>query len=295
MTSGPVSGATVQIYQGTTLITAGTTDVNGNVPFSLPFGQYTVIISKQGSTTTSYQLVLTQAYQEEVLNLPQNPIAVPVFQVAETLSEPVPSVTVNSSVSEQITETPQASNASSENESMSETPSVAILPAAWTLNIVVYPADTSLNQGTITPSGTQTAGTGVAIPTTATTKQFALYSYEIADGSTVNNNSGTNSEPINTTHTYTFAAQTLGSRHNLFVYFKAAWEILVNISGAGTTNISGTYEVAGGSSISITAAPNSGHAFAYWTLDGEIVSTSSSFACPAQAVGTSHVLIANFM
>ena len=295
MASGPVSGTTVQIYQGTTLITAGTTDANGNVPFSLPFGQYTVIISKQGSTTTSYQLVLTQAYQEEVLNLPQNPIAVPVFQVAETLSEPVPSVTVNSSVSEQITETPQASNASSENESMSETPSVAILPTAWTLNIVVYPADTSLNQGTIIPSGTQNAGTGVAIPTTATTKQFALYSYEIADGSTVNNNSGTNSEPINTTHTYTFAAQTLGSRHNLFVYFKAAWEILVNVSGGGTTNISGTYEVAGGSSISVTATPNSGHAFAYWTLDGEVVSTISSFVCPAQAVGTSHVLIANFV
>ena len=64
MTSGPVSGATVQVYQGSTLITAGTTDANGNISFNLPFGQYTVIVSKTGSTTVSYLIVVTQVAQK---------------------------------------------------------------------------------------------------------------------------------------------------------------------------------------------------------------------------------------
>ena len=310
MTSGPVSGATVQVYQGTTLITAATTDVNGNVSFNLPFGQYTVVVSKSGSTTVSYLLVVTQVAQEEVLNLPQNPIQVPVMAFSESISDSASasiatttsegmsdstSVSITPAVSEGIIETSAVNVSVVQSESLTEVPSVAVSAIVWTLIIqIAYPGDPALNQGTVSPNSPATAGTGVNISTTATTKQYSLYSYEIADGATVNNNSSTTFELVNTAHAYTFASQPIGSRHLLVAVFSAAWEAVIGISGPGTTNRTGTYEVASGQTINATASPNSGHSFLYWTLDGEIVSTNASFTLSAQLVGTSHVLTANF-
>ena len=310
MSSGPVSGATVQVYQGSTLITAATTDANGNVSFNLPFGQYTVTISKPGSTTVSYPLVVTQAAQEEVLNLPQNPIQVPVIALQESMSDSasaiittavtetmsdIVSASVTPVVGESLRETTSVNISVGQTQSLNETASVVASAAVWTLIIqTAYPGDPAFGQGTVSPSSPATAGSGVNIAATATTKQYSLYSYEIADGATVNNNSSTTFESVNTTHAYTFATQPVGSRHLLVAVFTAAWEAMIGVSGPGTTNRTGTYEAANGQTISATATPNSGHSFLYWTLDGEIVSTSTSYTCPAQPVGTSHILTANF-
>ncbi len=311
MTSGSISGATVQVYQGSTLITAGTTDANGNISFNLPFGQYTVIVSKTGSTTVSYLIVVTQAAQNEVLNLPQNPIQVPVMAISESLSDSASaavtsttnesmsdsvSASITPAVTESLRETPAANSSVLQTESLAETPSVAASATFWTLVIqTAYAGDPAFSQGTVSPSSPASAGSGVNISTTATTKQYSLYSYEIADGTIVNNNSATTFEPVNTAHSYAFAAQPLGSRHLLVAVFAAAWEAVIRVSGPGTTTNTGTFEVASGQTISVTATANSGHSFLYWTLDGEIVSTSVSYTCPAQQVGTSHVLTANFV
>jgi hypothetical protein len=309
MTSGPISGATVQVYQGTTLITAATTDVNGNVSFNLPFGQYNVVISKNGSTTVSYLLVVTQVAQEEILNLPQNPIQVPVMAFSESMSDSasasiatttsegmsdLASVSITPAVSEGVRETPAVTISVVQGQSLTEATSVVASITVWTLIIQLAYQDPSLSQGIVSPSSPASAGNGVSISTTATTKQYSLYSYEIADGATVNNNSATTFELVNTAHPYTFVAQPLGSRHLLVAVFSASWEAMIGVSGPGTTNRTGTFEVANGQTINATASPNSGHSLLYWMLDGEIVSTSASFTCPAQPVGTSHVLTANF-
>jgi Carboxypeptidase regulatory-like domain/Divergent InlB B-repeat domain len=305
-----INGVQVSVYQGTTLIQTSTTDSNGSAPFNLPFGSYNIVISKDGYVTTTYPVLLVQPTEEVIMNLPLKPMLVNALSPQELMSEIV-SVTINNLATENMSEAGKVTLNTSSTEglseissvmtssllsaSMSETTSVAKLPTTWALNILTFPNDGSLTiGGTVSPYGTQTAGSGATIATTATTDQFTLYSYELADGSTVNSDSNSY-ELVNTTHNYTFAAQTLGTIHNLYVFFRAAWEAIVSASGPGSTSLSGTYEVNGGSTITVTATANSGHVFNYWTIDGELASTNTSFACPAQLIGTSHALTANFV
>ena len=60
-------------------------------------------------------------------------------------------------------------------------------------------------------------------------------------------------------------------------------------SNAGTTTGSGTYP--SGSSVTVTATANSGYSFTNWTVNGTIVSTSSSYTFTVTA---DRVLVANF-
>ncbi len=130
----------------------------------------------------------------------------------------------------------------------------------------------------------------------ATTKQFLLFYYSFLEGTgTVNSNTSTISEAVGTTHSYTVPAQTLGSRKLLRSYFRKAWEAVVSVDGAGTTNKTGTYEVLEGNTFAVTATANVGHLFLYWTLDGIPVSNSASFTFPAQEPACSHQLVAHFL
>ena len=92
---------------------------------------------------------------------------------------------------------------------MSVTPTVTKLPTTWRLIICFLYPDGGLITGIFTPSGAPTyivdTASGSTLVTTATTKQFNLYSYEkLNGGANVNDNSSIHFEAVNTAHIYTY-------------------------------------------------------------------------------------------
>ena len=116
----------------------------------------------------------------------------------------------------------------------------------------------------------------------------------LKDGTLVNDNTATTYEAVGTAHSYSYPAQTVGSTHLLFGFFRAAWELVVSVSGGGTTNHTGTFEVADGSSSPSITASNGTQTFRYWLLDGDIYSESAAITLTAQQAGTTHTLTAVF-
>jgi hypothetical protein len=82
---------------------------------------------------------------------------------------------------------------------------------------------------------------------------------------------------------------------NFTFFFRKAWEAVVSVDGAGTTNRTGTYEILDGQQLPIVATADLGHIFLYWTLDGKIISTATSVNVPDQEGATSHEIVAHFL
>ncbi len=300
MPGGLVQGCTVDVYQYGSLVATGTTDENGDCTFALPYGSYTIVLSKEGSTTTSYDIAVVKPTQKEILNIPQTPIPVINFSIQNGfgaqgplliqvhLADATQSISISSPVVEIPTPIPQ---------SITVAPSVEKKIGLWLLRWWhVYSDEGTLNKGSFTPSPSPVeTALGSSCATTATTKQFCLYSQCIYDKSTVvNDNSSTVYEAIDTAHNYTVPSTT--GMHTLRVYWKPAYEYVVTTSGAGTTNKTGTCEIAEGSTIgSITATANTDHIFLYWLLDGDIYSFSATISPPEQLKGTNHTLTAYFL
>ena len=311
-----MNGATITIQQGSTLIATLTADINGQANCTLPQGTYQVTISKTGYVTTTYQIVISADNTSATFNLPAQPLKSSPALMTEQLTENTVAannvlmteqitdaiLVVNTPViSETITDSLNALNSTVASESMTEAASAGANPSTWQLIVLLTFDDPTLPNGQITPNGN--LGENNQVSTTATTKQYSIYNYEIIDGIIVNSNSGTSYEAPNTNHSYTIPNQTKGTIHIFIVKFRAAWEVITSPggSGSGTVSPSGTFEVADGSAITVSATPSSsvnmgdGHTkiyfFDHWELDGQVVSSGS---VPAQPKATSHTLTAVF-
>lgn len=294
-----VEGALVEVIQYQEIIESGTTNANGEIEFTLPIGTYFVRVSKNGYITHTYMMECLLAKECRVLNLPIEPVWIQGLQFAEVMAE-----------------SPLVSNATRVVETMALAPNVSLFtqdplftlsisataaknPTTWRLQ-VVEPVSSdggqSIPSDAISPAiGNTDSGAGVTVNHIATTKQFLLFYYSFLEGTgTVNNNSSTTSEAVGTTHTYTVPAQTLGSRKLLRSYFRKAWEAIVSVDGAGTTNKTGTFEVLEGNTFAVTATADVGHVFLNWTLNGIVVSNLATFTFPAQEPACSHQIVAHF-
>jgi hypothetical protein len=187
---------------------------------------------------------------------------------------------------ETIGEEGTVSNTPTASEAISEEASLQLDPTVWTLTISKQPG----SAGTVDPSGTQTAGTGVSINVTATEAQYWAFKTTagwLADGAAQN---GTFNAARNQ-NSYTFPAQTLGTSHSLVAIFVSGWQLTVS----GSTNDS-TDQIPGGEASQTytkraTVPPETWDG---WYLDGAKVSTNTTYAVSAQTAGTSHTLEARF-
>ncbi len=295
-----LEGALVEVFQYEEIVESGVTDADGEIEFTLPIGTYFVRVSKNGYITHTYLVECLVAKECRVLNLPFEPIWIQGLQFTETMTE-MPAVSKTPGVVETMALTPRVSLFTEDPVfSLSMSATAAKSPTTWRLQ-VVEPASSdgglTVPADAICPAvGNTDSGSGVTVAHITTTKQFLLFYYSFLEGTgTVNSNTSTTSEAVGTAHSYTLPAQTLGSRKLLCSYFRKAWEAVVSVDGAGTTNKTGTYEVLEGTTFAVTATANIGHLFLYWTLDGIPVSNSASFTFPAQEPACSHQIVAHFL
>jgi hypothetical protein len=287
-----IEGALVEVIQYEEIVENGTTDSNGEIEFTLPIGTYFVRVSKNGYITHTYMLECLVAKECLVLNLPIEPVWIQGLQFIETMTEAT-TVSKTPGVVETMILTPRVSL-------FTQDPAYSKSPTTWRLQVVEPAASDgglTVPADGISPAiGNTDSGAGVTVAHIATTKQFLLFYYSFLEGTgTVNSNISTISEAVGTTHSYTVPAQTLGSRKLLRSYFRKAWEAVVSVDGAGSTNKTGTYEVLEGNPFAVTATANGGHLFLYWTLNGIPVSNSASFTFPAQEPACSHQIVAHFL
>ena len=296
--TGEVQGALIEIFQYEELVASATTDANGEYQVSLPIGTYFVRVSKNGYISHTYMMECMVAKECRVLNLPIEPLWIQGLQFLEQMSES-PTISNSTSITEMLTESPSVSLFSEDPiYRLTVAVTAAKSPTTWHL-LVVEPAASdgglAVPADAISPAiGDTESGSGATVVTIGTTKQFLLYQYSRLEGTVVNDNGATVNEAVGTTHNYAVPAQTLGSRKKYQSYFRKAWEAVVAIDGAGTTNKTGTYEVLEGNTLAITATANVGHLFLYWTLDGIPVSNSATFTFPAQEPACSHQMVAHF-
>jgi hypothetical protein len=295
-----VEGALVEVIQYEEIVESGSSDANGEIEFSLPIGTYFVRVSKNGYITHTYMLECLVAKECLVLNLPIEPVWIQGLQFIETMTE-TPAVSKTPGVVETMILTPRVSLFTEDPVySLSISAAAVKSPTSWRLQVVEPSASDgglAVPADAISPAiGNTDSGSGVTVSHIATTKQFLLFYYSFFEGTgTVNSNTSTISEAVGTTHSYTVPAQTLGSRKLLRSYFRKAWEAVVSVDGAGTTNKTGTHEVLEGNTFAVTATANGGHLFLYWTLNGIPVSNSASFTFPALESACSHQLVAHFL
>ena len=294
-----VEGALVEVIQYEEIVESGTSDASGEIEFTLPIGTYFVRVSKNGYITHTYMLECLVAKECLVLNLPTEPVWIQGLQIIETMTEAT-FVSKTPGVVETMILTPRVSLFTEDPVySLSMSAVAAKSPTTWRLQVVEPSASDgglAVPADAISPAiGNTDSGSGVTVAHIATTKQFLLFYYSFLEGTgTVNSNAST-SEAVGTTHSYTVPAQTLGSRKLMRSYFRKAWEAVVSVDGAGTTNKTGTYEVLEGNTFAVTATANGGHLFLYWTLDGIPVSNSPGFTFPALEPACSHQLVAHFL
>jgi hypothetical protein len=295
-----VEGALVEVIQYHEIVESGSTDANGEVEFSLPIGTYFVRVSKDGYITHTYWVECLVAKECRVLNLPVEPLWIQGLQFPQAISEGA-AVSNFPQVEENLALSPSVSLFTEDPVfSLSMSAGAAKNPTTWRLQ-VVEPVSSDGGQAipadAISPAiGNMDSGSGVTVAHIATTKQFLLFYYSFLEGTgTVNNNSSVTNEPVGTNHNYTVPAQTLGSRKLLRSYFRKAWEAVVSVDGAGSTNKTGTYEVLEGSSFVVTATADAGHLFLNWTLNGVVVSNSRTYTFQAQDPACSYQLVAHFL
>src|SRR6185295_2364583 len=125
-------------------------------------------------------------------------------------------------------------------------------------------------------SGSVTCGSSVTLSATAS----ACYSFvSWTENGTV----------VSTSASYTFAANASRSLVANFALNSYSISASASPSNGGSTTGSGTKNC--GSSVTVTATPNSGYTFAGWTENGVQVSSSASYTFTA---GANRNLVANF-
>ncbi len=294
-----LEGALVEVIQYEETVASGTTDIKGEIQFSLPIGNYFVRVSKNGYITHTYFVECLVAKECRVLNLPIEPLWIQGLRFPENMSE-APSVSNSPRVEQAMILTPKVSLFTEDPIfALSISAEATKSPSTWRLHIVEPSASDgglAIPSDAISPAiGNIDSANNVSVATIGTTKQFLLYYYSRLDGTVVNDNGATTCEVVGTTHNYTVPAQPLGSRKKFQSYFRKAWEAVVSVDGAGTTNKTGTYEVLEGTTLTVTATANTGHLFLYWTLNGIPVSNSATFTFPAQEPACSHQIVAHFL
>jgi hypothetical protein len=295
-----LEGALVEVIQYEEIVESGNTDANGEIEFTLPIGTYFVRVSKNRYITHTYFMECLVAKECRVLNLPIEPVWIQGLQFIEVMTE-MPAVSKTPGVVETMALSPRVSLFTEDPVfSLSMSAVAAKSPTTWRLQVVESSASDgglAVPADAISPAvGNIDSGSGVTVAHIATTKQFLLFYYSFLEGTgTVNSNTSTTNEAVGTTHSYTVPAQTLGSRKLLRSYFRKAWEAVVSVDGAGTTNKTGTYEVLEGNTFSVTATANVGHLFLYWTLNGNPVSNATTFTFPAQEPACSHQIVGHFL
>jgi len=155
------------------------------------------------------------------------------------------------------------------------------LVANFTTNPVNYTVATQsnpANAGSVTGGGTFASGSSVTV--TATANSGYTFANWTINGSAVSSSSS-----------YSF---TLATNLNLVANFKALpvnYTIAVSASPSAGGTVSGGGTFVSGSSVTVTATANSGYAFTNWTLNGSVVSSSSSYSF---TLATNLNLVANF-
>jgi len=79
---------------------------------------------------------------------------------------------------------------------------------------------------------------------------------------------------------------------------QTGWSIVISSSPsitAGTTDPSGTVDVASDQPLTVTATANNGYTFSDWLFDSETFSSLNPVTIPAQTEGSSHTLVARFL
>jgi hypothetical protein len=302
--TGDLEGALVEIFQYDELVFSGITDANGEYEVTLPIGTYSVRLSKSpGYRTHTYVLEFLRAKEIRVLNLPINPIWMSSIHNTDNDMSEGAFVSKDPAISNALALTPSVTLFTEDPFfTLSLTAAAVKSPATWRLKMLP-PISTDGGQNDLIPAdavspavGDTDSAAGVTVPTIMTTKQFLLYYYSLLGGVVVNSNSAVNYELVSTVHNYTVAAQTLGSYKTLLALFRKAWECVISVDGAGTTNKTGTWEILEGQiGPAATATPTGGHVFLWWTLDGTIVSLSTAYTPPISEACVTHQLVAHFL
>jgi hypothetical protein len=152
----------------------------------------------------------------------------------------------------------------------------AVTPGNFAVNLSSNPAA----GGTTNGSGSYPSGSTV----TVTSSPNAGYAFV---------NWTANGVIVSASSSYTFslnANRTLVANFNLISSSQFAVILSSNPAAGGTTSGAGTYNA--GSSVTVSATPNTGYTFTNWTDNGAIASTSSSYTFPLNANRT---LVANFV
>ncbi|MHB8871690.1 MAG: InlB B-repeat-containing protein, partial [Candidatus Doudnabacteria bacterium] len=150
-----------------------------------------------------------------------------------------------------------------------------IPPTQYFVNLSSNP----LNGGTTSGGGTYNSGNSVTVTATPNSGYTFINWTE-------------NGNVVSTSSSYTY---TISGNRILVANFTAippaqySVNLSSNPSNGGTTSGGGTYN--SGSSMTVTATPNSGYTFTNWTENGNVVSTSSSYTF---TINGNRTLVANF-
>lgn len=132
--------------------------------------------------------------------------------------------------------------------------------------------------GTVTPAGTTTYPDGTAVTLTATEMdQSYIFSYWILSSDTGTEILNSNPATITVSGGQTYAVQPIfdvvqappGVARLPENLASAAIVVVLQSGGGTTTPAPGTYALADATTMMLTATPNSGWQFAYWTICGE--------------------------
>ena len=131
-----IEHVSVAIYSGGALVQSMDTDSDGEASFTLPLGNYTVVLSKTGYVTTTYTAMLVRASETRVLNLPSIPAQIGNIAAALAMSE-APTVSKTAVVAPSLALTPTVTITPDIRpvNTTSEVPTVSKIPTTWRLCI----------------------------------------------------------------------------------------------------------------------------------------------------------------
>jgi hypothetical protein len=147
-----------------------------------------------------------------------------------------------------------------------------------TYNIAV--AATPSNGGSVSGGGTYNANSSATVTATANSGfSFANWSE--------------NGNVVSTSTSYQFLATANRSLVANFVAITpTTYVVTVSASPSNGGSVSGGGTVNANSTVTVTASPNSGYSFSYWTENGSVISTNVTYSFTAN---TNRTLIANFL
>ncbi len=147
-------------------------------------------------------------------------------------------------------------------------------------NQITYTVTASAGtNGSISPNGAQTVTTGGSITFTATPAANYQVNQWLVNGAVVQSGGST----------YTMQNVTAAATVSVSFTANPTLTVLANPANAGIVTGGGTF--APGSSVTVTATPNSGYTFTNWTQNGTVQSSSANYSF---TLATNRTLVANF-